>query len=193
MIWSSVQLLRESTAIFLERAPDDVDPEAIGRALVAEQDVVEVHDLHVWTVTSGFPALSAHVLVDARAPTATRLGGGSSGRSASVSASRTRRCRSTTPSRRRAGSPSAMRSRAARPSSVDSLRGCPAWRGSRRSSPARPAASARRLHRRSRPRAHASSAARGGSTASRRRSRRSSSTSPTPRAARRSSRRPSRS
>jgi cobalt-zinc-cadmium efflux system protein len=67
MIWSSVHLLRESTAIFLERAPNDVDPEAIGRALVAESDVVEVHDLHVWTVTSGFPALSAHVLVEAGA------------------------------------------------------------------------------------------------------------------------------
>ena len=63
MLWSSAQLLRESTAIFLERAPVDADPDAIGRALVAEEDVVEVHDLHVWTVTSGFPALSAHVLV----------------------------------------------------------------------------------------------------------------------------------
>jgi cobalt-zinc-cadmium efflux system protein len=63
MLWSSAQLLRESTAIFLERAPSDADPEQIGRALVAEEDVVEVHDLHVWTVTSGFPALSAHVLV----------------------------------------------------------------------------------------------------------------------------------
>ncbi|MFL5944027.1 MAG: cation diffusion facilitator family transporter, partial [Gaiellaceae bacterium] len=63
MLWSSVQLLRESTVIFLEAAPSDADPEAIGRALVAEPDVVEVHDLHVWTVTSGFPALSAHVLV----------------------------------------------------------------------------------------------------------------------------------
>jgi cobalt-zinc-cadmium efflux system protein len=63
MLWSSVQLLRESTTIFLERAPSDADPEAIGRALVGEHDVVEVHDLHVWTVTSGFPALSAHVLV----------------------------------------------------------------------------------------------------------------------------------
>jgi cobalt-zinc-cadmium efflux system protein len=63
MLWSSAQLLRESTKIFLERAPDDVDPEAIGQALVHESDVVEVHDLHVWTVTSGFPALSAHVLV----------------------------------------------------------------------------------------------------------------------------------
>jgi cobalt-zinc-cadmium efflux system protein len=63
MLWSSAQLLRESTLIFLERAPRDADPEAIGRALVSERDVVEVHDLHVWTVTSGFPALSAHVLV----------------------------------------------------------------------------------------------------------------------------------
>jgi cobalt-zinc-cadmium efflux system protein len=63
MLWSSAWLLRDSTAIFLERAPSDADPDAIGRALVAEQDVVEVHDLHVWTVTSGFPALSAHVLV----------------------------------------------------------------------------------------------------------------------------------
>ena len=63
MLWSSAQLLRESTFIFLERAPRDADPDAIGRALVAEQHVVEVHDLHVWTVTSGFPALSAHVLV----------------------------------------------------------------------------------------------------------------------------------
>ncbi|MDX6370662.1 MAG: cobalt-zinc-cadmium efflux system protein [Gaiellaceae bacterium] len=64
MLWSSVRLLRESTVIFLERAPNDADPEAIGRALVGEEGVVEVHDLHVWTVTSGFPALSAHVLVE---------------------------------------------------------------------------------------------------------------------------------
>ena len=63
ILWSSVTLLRESTLIFLERAPSGADPEAVGRALVADPDVVEVHDLHVWTVTSGFPALSAHVLV----------------------------------------------------------------------------------------------------------------------------------
>ena len=63
MVWASAKLLRESTLIFLERAPSNVDPDAVGRALVSEPDVVEVHDLHVWTVTSGFPALSAHVLV----------------------------------------------------------------------------------------------------------------------------------
>jgi cobalt-zinc-cadmium efflux system protein len=67
MLWSSVQLLRESTAIFLERAPADTDPEAIGQALVHDSGVVEVHDLHVWTVTSGFAALSAHVLVEPEA------------------------------------------------------------------------------------------------------------------------------
>jgi cobalt-zinc-cadmium efflux system protein len=63
MLWASWGLLRESSSIFLERSPAGIDPEAVGRALVAEPDVVQVHDLHVWTVTSGFPALAAHVLV----------------------------------------------------------------------------------------------------------------------------------
>jgi cobalt-zinc-cadmium efflux system protein len=67
MLWASAKLLRESTLIFLERAPSNIDPEAVGRVLVSEPEVVEVHDLHVWTVTSGFPALSAHVLVEAEA------------------------------------------------------------------------------------------------------------------------------
>ncbi len=52
-----------SGRVFLEAAPEGLDPDAIGNALVAEPGVVEVHDLHVWEVTSGFPALSAHVLV----------------------------------------------------------------------------------------------------------------------------------
>jgi cobalt-zinc-cadmium efflux system protein len=61
--WSSWGLLRDSTRIFLESSPTDIDPDEVGRAIVAAADVVEAHDLHVWTVTSGFPALSAHVLV----------------------------------------------------------------------------------------------------------------------------------
>lgn len=61
--WSSGRLLRDSTRIFLESAPADIDPGEVGSAIVSAQDVVEAHDLHVWTVTSGFPALSAHVLV----------------------------------------------------------------------------------------------------------------------------------
>ena len=66
MVWSAQRLLRESTAIFMETS-GDIDPEAVQRALAAERDVVSVHDLHVWTVTSGFPAVSAHVLVGHRA------------------------------------------------------------------------------------------------------------------------------
>jgi cobalt-zinc-cadmium efflux system protein len=49
----------------MEAAPAGLDPDLIGRVLAAEPGVVEVHDLHVWEVTSGFPALSAHVIVRA--------------------------------------------------------------------------------------------------------------------------------
>jgi len=63
MVRSGYGLVKASARIFLEAAPEGLDPRAIGRALVAQEGVVEVHDLHVWEVTSGFPALSAHVLV----------------------------------------------------------------------------------------------------------------------------------
>jgi cobalt-zinc-cadmium efflux system protein len=58
--WS---LLRESGRIFLEGAPASAPPGDVGQAIVSHAGVVEAHDLHVWTVTDGFPALSAHVLV----------------------------------------------------------------------------------------------------------------------------------
>jgi cobalt-zinc-cadmium efflux system protein len=63
MIRSGYRLVRASGRVFLEAAPEGVDPDAIGNALARHPGVVEVHDLHVWEVTSGFPALSAHVLV----------------------------------------------------------------------------------------------------------------------------------
>ena len=63
MLHAAYGLLKASGRVFLEAAPAGVDPEEIGRALAAETDVIEVHDLHVWEVTSGFPALSAHVVV----------------------------------------------------------------------------------------------------------------------------------
>jgi len=63
MVRSSWSLLRDSGRIFLEAAPADIDPDVVAAVLAADPDVVEVHDLHVWTVTSGFPALAAHVLV----------------------------------------------------------------------------------------------------------------------------------
>jgi cobalt-zinc-cadmium efflux system protein len=62
----SYVLLRETTQIFLEGAPSSAPPEEVGRSIAAHPGVVETHDLHVWTVTSGFPALSAHVLVEPR-------------------------------------------------------------------------------------------------------------------------------
>jgi len=63
MLRASWSLLRDSGRIFLEAAPSGIDPDAVAATLAAEAEVVEVHDLHVWTVTSGFPALAAHVLV----------------------------------------------------------------------------------------------------------------------------------
>ena len=60
---SSWKLLRDSTNILLEATPRDVDAEQVGRKMAATPGVQEVHDLHIWTITSGFPALSAHVLV----------------------------------------------------------------------------------------------------------------------------------
>lgn len=63
MLRSAYGLLRDSARVFLEAAPPQLDPQAIGVAMAANPSVEEVHDLHVWEVTSGFPALSAHVLV----------------------------------------------------------------------------------------------------------------------------------
>jgi cobalt-zinc-cadmium efflux system protein len=65
LIHAAYGLLRESGRVFMEAAPAGLDPQEIGRTLAGYPGVVEVHDLHVWEVTSGFPALSAHVVVRA--------------------------------------------------------------------------------------------------------------------------------
>jgi len=67
IIASSFKLLREALRILLEIAPPGLEVDVIGRAMAASDGVREVHDLHVWTVTSGFAALSAHVIVRAGA------------------------------------------------------------------------------------------------------------------------------
>ncbi|HUE28115.1 MAG TPA: cation diffusion facilitator family transporter [Solirubrobacteraceae bacterium] len=67
MLRAGYGLVIASGRVFMEAAPAGLEPEVIGRALASEHDVVEVHDLHVWEVTSGFPALSAHVVVRAGA------------------------------------------------------------------------------------------------------------------------------
>ncbi|MDQ3608884.1 MAG: cation diffusion facilitator family transporter [Actinomycetota bacterium] len=56
-------LLRDSGRVLLEAAPQGIDVDTVGRSMSAVPGVVEIHDLHVWEITSGFPALAAHVLV----------------------------------------------------------------------------------------------------------------------------------
>jgi cobalt-zinc-cadmium efflux system protein len=63
MLKAGAGLVRESGRIFLEAAPQGLRPAEIGRALAGRPHVVEVHDLHIWQITSGMPAASAHVLV----------------------------------------------------------------------------------------------------------------------------------
>jgi cobalt-zinc-cadmium efflux system protein len=63
MLGAGWSLLRESARIFLEGAPSSAPPAEVGQAIANHPGVAETHDLHVWTVTDGFPALSAHVLV----------------------------------------------------------------------------------------------------------------------------------
>ena len=64
MFWASFGLLRDSSRIFLEMSPIEIEPDAVAAAIASLPHVVEAHDVHVWTVTSGFPTLSAHVLVE---------------------------------------------------------------------------------------------------------------------------------
>ena len=63
MLRAGTSLVRASGRIFLEAAPAGIDPDAVADRMVAADEVVEVHDLHIWEITSGQPALSAHVLV----------------------------------------------------------------------------------------------------------------------------------
>jgi cobalt-zinc-cadmium efflux system protein len=63
MLRAAFLLLRDSGRVFMEAAPKGLDPERIGEALAATPGVVEVHDLHVWEVTTGMPSISAHLIV----------------------------------------------------------------------------------------------------------------------------------
>ncbi len=65
LLHAAYGLLKQSGRVFMEAAPEGLDPQEIGPVLAAQPGVVEVHDLHVWEVTSGFPALSAHIVVQA--------------------------------------------------------------------------------------------------------------------------------
>lgn len=62
---SSWTVLRESISILLEATPSGIDAEKVETKMLSIPGVTNVHDLHIWTITSGFPALAAHVLVEA--------------------------------------------------------------------------------------------------------------------------------
>jgi cobalt-zinc-cadmium efflux system protein len=67
VVASTFGVLRETIGVLLEGAPPGMDAREVGAAIASAKGVVGVHDLHLWTITSGFPALSAHVLVEAGA------------------------------------------------------------------------------------------------------------------------------
>ena len=62
IIWGSVRLIRESTNVLLEGTPAHINLAAVEDEILATAGVAAVHDLHVWTITSGREALSAHVI-----------------------------------------------------------------------------------------------------------------------------------
>ncbi|MER5650587.1 cation diffusion facilitator family transporter [Streptosporangium sp. NPDC002524] len=63
MLKAGWRLVRDAGRVFMEAAPVGMDPAEVGARTAALEHVVEVHDLHIWEVTSGYAALSAHVLV----------------------------------------------------------------------------------------------------------------------------------
>lgn len=63
MARAGLGLIGASVRVFMEAAPKELDPTTVGAAMVAHDAVTQVHDLHIWEITSGSPALSAHVLV----------------------------------------------------------------------------------------------------------------------------------
>jgi cobalt-zinc-cadmium efflux system protein len=63
IVFGSWRLVKEPLDVLLESTPPGIDVREVGAAIVSEPGVVEAHDLHVWTVTPGFAALSAHLVV----------------------------------------------------------------------------------------------------------------------------------
>lgn len=74
IVYSSGRLLSESVAVLMESAPRGIDVDAIQDAVRGVPGVASVHDLHVWTITSGMDSLSAHVVAVDDGPAAPLLG-----------------------------------------------------------------------------------------------------------------------
>lgn len=74
IVYSAWRLLSESVAVLMESAPRGIDVDAVEATLRAVPGVRSVHDLHVWTITSGMDSLSAHVVAEDHGPSAPLLG-----------------------------------------------------------------------------------------------------------------------
>ena len=64
VVYSAWSLLKEATGVLMESAPAHIDVDTVRDAMAGVRGVLEVHDLHVWTITSGLESLSAHVVVE---------------------------------------------------------------------------------------------------------------------------------
>lgn len=64
VIYSSWSLLKDATGVLMESAPSHINVDEVRDAMAGIRGVIEVHDLHVWTITSGMESLSAHVVVE---------------------------------------------------------------------------------------------------------------------------------
>ncbi|MCX6392918.1 MAG: cation diffusion facilitator family transporter [Actinobacteria bacterium] len=64
IVVASLRVLRDAVRVLLEEAPPGIDPATIGQRIANVPGVCDVHDLHIWQITDGFPALSAHVVID---------------------------------------------------------------------------------------------------------------------------------
>ncbi|MBI4267918.1 MAG: cation transporter [Chloroflexi bacterium] len=64
ILWGAIMVVRESADILLETVPKHINPDDVVAALTSIPGVLEVHDLHIWTITSGVYALSAHLLIE---------------------------------------------------------------------------------------------------------------------------------
>jgi cobalt-zinc-cadmium efflux system protein len=64
VVYSAWSLLKEATGVLMEGAPAHIDVDEVHEAMADVPGVLEVHDLHVWTITSGMESLSAHVVVE---------------------------------------------------------------------------------------------------------------------------------
>ncbi len=66
IVWSACKLLGQSVNVLMESTPHHIDTDEVAAALTDVKGVVEVHDLHVRTITSGFEALTVHATVEGR-------------------------------------------------------------------------------------------------------------------------------